>query len=428
MRLRRRIAALQSFFRQRAEALDFADISDPRDPRGVRWPLVTLLQTTMWGLLTVGRSLRATEELSDDLASAGRRLRIPRRVPDSTLGDMLARLDSQALRAHLHKHIRAEHRRKALAPTVLPIGAVSIDGKEIARTRTRCHAACQEQTGLDGQPQYAFRVLNAALISAAAPVCIDQMPVPAHTNEMGSFQDLVRALLAAYGATDLFEVLFTDSGMTSQSNARFVHEQQLGYVMALKRNQPELEGEARRVMSVRTLAEPDAKTPWESDSSRGVIQQQIFRSDELAGWGDWTHLRQVWLVRVFCRPPRGCQGPVQLLEERLYVTNLPRGRLTAEQSLRLVRSHWRIENELHGTLDLQWQEDHGRWVRRGQGLPVCSLLRALAFNLLGLMRAVHLRSDGSRAVTWRRLRDWVRDALMRPLVERFASEVAPATP
>jgi hypothetical protein len=427
MRLRRRIAALQSFFRQRAEALDFDDIGDPRDPRGVRWPLVTLLQTAMWGLLTVGRSLRATEELSDDLAM-GRRLRIPRRVPDSTLGDVLSRLDPQALRAHLHEHIVAEHRRKALAPTVLPLGVVSVDGKEVARTRTRCHAACQEQTGPGGQPQYAFRVLNAALISAAAPVCIDQMPIPAHTNEMGSFQDLVRALLAAYGRIGLFELLFTDAGMTSQSNARFVHEQQLGYVMALKGTQPELLREARRVMSVRTLGEPDAQTEWESDSSRGVIQRQIFRSDEMAGWGDWTHLRQVWLVRVFVRPPRGCEGPVQLLEERLYGTNLPRGRLTAQQCLTLVRAHWRIENEMHGTLDLQWQEDYGRWVRRGQGLPVCSLLRALPFNLLGLMRAVHLRSDGARAVSWRRLRDWVRDALMQPLVERSASEVAPATP
>jgi hypothetical protein len=216
--------------------------------------------------------------------------------------------------------------------------------------------------------------------------------------------------------------------MTSQGNARFVDEHHLGYVMALKGNQPELEREARRIMSLRTVTEPDAQTDWQSDSSRGVIQQQIFRSDELCGWGEWTHLRQLWLVRVLCRPPRGCQGPVRLLEERLYVTNLPRGRLTAEQSLRLVRSHWRIENELHGTLDLQWQEDHGLWVRRGQGLPVCSLLRALAFNLLCLMRSVHLRSDGARAVTWRRLRDWVRDALMRPLVDGSAPEVAVATP
>src|SRR6185295_15609068 len=212
---------------------------------------------------------------------------------------------------------------------------VSIDGKEVARTTEKCHAASQEQTGTDGQPQYAFRVLNASLISAAAPVCIDQMPVPAHTNEMASFQPFVSGLIAAYGRSSLFELLVTDSGSTSESNARFVDDLQLGYVMALKGNQPELEREARRVMAVRTLGEPDAQTDWESDSSRGVIQQQIFRSDEMAGWGSWSHLRQVWLVRVLSRPVRGGHGPIHILEERLYVTNLVPGRLKAQHCLAL---------------------------------------------------------------------------------------------
>lgn len=421
MKLRRRIATFQTFFRQRREALDFRDVPDPRDRRGVRWPVATLLSTAMWGLLTVGRSLRAAEELSADLAS-GDRLR--RRLPDSTLGDALARMAPAPLRRHLHQHVRAEQRRKALAPTVLPLGVVSIDGKETARTAVRWHRACQEQTNTDGRPQFAFRVLNASLISASAPVCIDQMPIPAETNEMGCFPDLLRRLMTEYGRSRLFQVVATDAGMTSEPNARLVDELQLGYVMALKGNQPELEREARALFA--TAAEPEAETAWESDSSRSVIRYQLFRTHELRGWGHWSHLRQVWMVRVLRRPCRGAHGPVQILEERLYVTNLVRGRLQGEQCLRLVRAHWRIENELHGTLDLQWQEDHGRWVRRGNGLPVCGLLRALAFNLLALLRAVHLRSDGARAISWRQLRDWVRDALLLPLLD--APEVAPATP
>lgn len=110
------------------------------------------------------------------------------------------------------------------------------------------------------------------------------------------------------------------------------------------------------------------------------------------------------------------QGPVQILEERLYVTNLVRGRLNGEQMLRLARAHWRIENDCHGSLDIQWQEDHGRWVHRGNGLPVTSLLRALAYNLLSLLRAVHLRTDKSRAARWQQLRDWMRDALVWPSI------------
>lgn len=427
MKLRRRIQTLQTFLHQRREALRFDDIPDPRDARGVRWSLPTLLSAAMWGMLLLGRSLRGAEALSEDLSSS-RRLRIARRVPDSTLGDTLARLDPAALRAHLHEHIRAEQRRKALAPTVLPIGVVSIDGKEIARTEAQWHPDCQEQTGADGRPQFALRVLNASLISAAAPVCIDQMPVPAATNEMASFQPFLTSLLAAYGRSDMIEVVATDSGSTSEANARFVDERQLGYVMALKGNQPDLEREARRVMAARTQEAPDFETPWRSDSSRGVICQQIFRTVEMAGWGTWSHLRQVWLVRTLGRPPFGAQGPARLVEERLYLTNLVVGRLRAEHCLALVRAHWRIENELHGRLDIEWQEDSGRWVRRGNGLLVCALLRALAFNLLALLRAVHLRSEGAREVTWRTLRDWLRDALLQPALQEAALEVATATP
>lgn len=426
MKLRRRISALQTFLRQRREALDFEDFPDPRDPRGVRWPLPTLLNAAMWGMLTIGRSLRATEDLSEDLA--GSRLRIPRRVPDSTLGDVLARLSPEPLRQHLREHIRSEHRRKALAPTVLPIGVVSIDGKEVGRTEARFHPMCQEQTGADGRPQFSFRVLNASLISAAAPVCIDQMPIASKTNEMGTFKEFLDGMLRFYGRSGLFELVVTDAGMTSEQNARFVDERQLGYLMALKGNQPELEREARRVMAVVGVEEPEAQTHWESDSSRGVIRHQIFRSNEMAGWGSWSHLRQVWMVRVLRRPARGGYGPVQILEERLYLTNLPTGRLDGAKALRVVRGHWRIENELHGTLDLQWQEDATRWVRRGNGLPVCALLRALAFNLLSLLRAVHLRSDAGRDVTWRRLRDWLRDALVQPLLGDSEQEATAAFP
>ena len=427
MKLGRRIATLQSFLHQRREALQFDHIPDPRKARGVRWALPTLLSTAMWSLLLLGRSLRGAEALSSDLSSS-KRLRIARRMPDSTLGDALARLEPAPLRAHLHEHIRTELRRKALAPTVLPIGVVSIDGKEVARTAKRWHRDCQEQTGPDGRPQFALRVLNASLVSAAAPVCIDQIPVPASTNEMACFQPFVTSLLACYGRSAMIEVLATDSGSTSEANARFVNEQQLGYVMALKGNQPDLEREARRVMALRTQQAPDFETPWRSDSSRGVICQQIFRTVEMAGWGAWSHLRQVWLVRTLARPSFGAHGPARLVEERLYVTNLVVGRLSAEHSLALVRAHWRIENELHGRLDIEWHEDAGNWVRRGNGLIVCALLRALAFNLLALLRAVHLRSQAARQVTWRTLRDWLRDALLHPALPDAAMEVATPTP
>jgi hypothetical protein len=437
MNLRRLLSRIHSFLAQRREALAFADIPDPRDPRGVRWSLPTLLCTAVFGLLTVARSLRAAEKLSADLAGAARRLGIDRRVPDSTLGDALSRIDPHPLRDHLHAQVRAEHRRKALLPTVVPIGAVSLDGKENGRFDERVHPACQEQTGPDGKPPFAYRVLNATLISAAAAVCIDQMPIAADTNEMATYPSAVEALLHAYGRSDLIELIFCDAGMTSEENARFTHDKQRAYVMAIKGNQPEREREARRVFAALTATEaPEVETPWEVDSSRGRIRRQLFRSAQMAGWGLWSHLRQVWMVRVLKHPGvfdgQERHGPAQVLEERLYGTNLVWGRLRGPDIERLVRAHWRCENNLHGTMDLQWKEDRGLWVRRGNGLPVCGLLRALAYNLLSLLRAVHLRSAAARAATWQQLRDWMRDTLLwMPSLNpppNPAGEVVPGTP
>ena len=417
MKLPRLLTALHCFLVQRRETLCFDDIPDPRKPRGVRWALPTLLSTALLGMLVLSRSLRAAESFSGDLARARRRFGIDRRVPDSTLGDALARLDPEPLREHLHKQVRAEHRRKALVPTVVPIGAVSLDGKENGRFDQRVHPACQEQTGTDGKPQWAFRVMNATLISSAAAVCIDQLPIAADTNEMGTYQKAVDALLLAYGRSDLIELFMSDAGMTSEANARYVDEKHLAYVEAIKGNQPELQAEARRVFAAQTASqEPEVQTPWEVDSSRGRICRQLYRSAEMAGWGDWSHLRQVWLVRVLRHPGfvdgQECLGPVQLLEDRLYATNLVWGRLKGPEIEQLVRAHWRCENNLHGTMDIQWKEDSGLWVRRGNGLPVCGLLRALAYNLLALLRAVHLRSVDSREARWQQLRDWMRDTLL----------------
>lgn len=426
MKLRRRIKVVQSFIGQRRQALRFDGVRDPRRRRGRRWSAQTLLSTATVTLMMQARSLRAAERLSEDLAG-GRLQGLVRRVPDSTLGDFLAEVSPRPLRGHLHDHILAEHRRKALEPTVLPIRAIAVDGKCVATLDHAANRDCQKQSGAEGQAaHWLYRVVNATLISSSAAVCIDQQPIPAKTNDMGVFPSFFAGLMSTYGRANLFDVVTMDAGFCSEKNARLVDDAGKGYWISLKDNQPELRREAERVLLAKTtLCEPEAQTDWESDSSRGWIRRQLWRTDEMAAWAPWTHLRQVVLVRVLARVGR--DGPERVLEDRYYVTNLVRGRLDGDAMLRLVRAHWRIENNLHGTLDIQWQEDAGRWVHRGNGLPVTSLLRVLAYNLLSVMRAVHLRTVEARAATWDQLRNWVRDAMVWPELAGGDVEALPAS-
>jgi Transposase DDE domain len=389
-------------------------------------------------LMLLAKSLRGAERISCDLASGRRRFGVPkRRIPDSTLGDFVAKLSPKTLRAHLHEQVKSEYRRKSLAPTMLPMGVIAIDGKTTATLSEAVHPDCQKHSPKGQVPHYLHRVVNATLISSAAAVCIDQMPIPAKTNDMGVFASFYADLARVYGRTSLFELVTTDAGFTSEANARIVDDDGRGYWMALKQNQPELWQEARRVLiSLSQTTAPEGETHWEQDSSRGWICYQLWRTNEMAGWGKWRHLRQVVLVRVLQSPGplhgKGVkEGPIRILEERLYVTNLVRGRLDGTQLLRLARAHWRIENNLHGTLDIQLQEDHGRWVRRGNGLAVSALLRVIAYNFMEILRTVHLRSAEARSAAWQQLRDWVRDALVWPSLADDASldeEVDPATP
>lgn len=426
MNLPRRTKTIQTFLKQRGDSLRFDAVRDPRRRRGRRWSAQALLSTAVLSLMMLSRSLRGAERLSKDLAQTQRHRGIGRRVPDSTLGDFLSRGSPAPLRRHLFAQVLAEHRRKALEPTVLPLRAIAVDGKNAATLTAEVNPDCQKQSPEGQEPYWLYRVVNATLISSTAAVCIDQMPIPADTNDMGVFPAFFADLMATYGRANLFEVVTTDAGFTSEANARLVDDAGKGYWMALKGNQPELEQEAKRVLGAKAKAEaPEAQTAWEPDSSRGWIRRQLWRTDELAQWGRWSHLRQVVLLRVLVRD--GKDGAERVLEDRFYVTNLVRGRLGAAGMLALVRAHWRIENDLHGSLDIQWQEDHGRWVRRKNGLPVSCLLRVLAYNLLALLRAVHLRSDEAHAAAWLELRDWVRDALISRAFSRDPLEAVIAT-
>jgi predicted transposase YbfD/YdcC len=319
-----------------------------------------------------------------------------------------------------------EHRRKALEPTVLPIRAIAIDGKTNATLKGKVNRDCQKQSGEGEADRYLYLMVNATLISSAAAVCIDRLAIPASTNDMGVFADEYARLKRVYGRAGLFELLSVDAGFTSEENCRLANDDGKAYWAALKGNQPELHAEAKRVLIPTSLSEaPEAQTHWELDSTRGWIRRRLWRTTELAGWGKWPHLRQVVLIQIVQAPGDPCkhiQGPERILEEHFFVTNLVVGRLDGLQLIALMRAHWRIENNFHGSLDVQWEEDHGLWVRRDKGLPVVGLLRAIAYNLLALMRAVHLRSARARRVSWQSLRDWLRDALLWPAQGQMAAD------
>ena len=84
------------------------------------------------GMLSGCRSLKETESLTARLAKGTRRLLgIRGRIPDTTLRDILCRLDWVELREALHRVVLSARRSKTLRSLGFPAGIVAMDGKAV---------------------------------------------------------------------------------------------------------------------------------------------------------------------------------------------------------------------------------------------------------------------------------------------------------
>jgi predicted transposase YbfD/YdcC len=256
-----------------------------------------------------------------------------------------------------------------------------------------------------------MHTLHAVLVTASSQPCIDQLLIPGKTNEMASLSEFVERLVKSYGTETLFEVVSVDAGMTSAANARFISRADLRYVMAVKDNQPTLLSEIQRqcgfgkhkqVQYIRT-----ATTPWENYRGKSV-RRELYRSNEIAAWPEWETAKQAWRVK---QTTRNADGNLSI-ENRYFITNLPKDRLSAREILMLVRLHWGVENGCHWTMDVILGEDERVWCTKGKALRMLSWMRLLAYNILRMLKDRYLRSPKSRTMPWDDIRRYIVQALL----------------
>lgn len=418
-RLTRRIVGLVS---ARLPDLELQQVPDSRDPRWVSWPLVTVLRALLTCLAASCTGLRQAEELTDQMSSAMRRkLGIRGRIPDTTMRTIASGLDPDDIRQCMHQQIRAASRRKALVPDHLPFNVAMLDGKSTALPSCDDHFA-QRQSN-DSRLIGLLRTMTCSLVTTAAQPCVDAIPIPANTNEMGHFRCCVDLLLAAYGSIDLFRMVAADAGNCCQAHARHVRDAGLHYLFGLKDNQPTLAAEAARLLG--GLEQPVACSDDRKGNSRRVVRR-LFVTEQLAGF-EWEHLRTVLRVQSLTYE----HGKLAATEDRYFVSSLPLSRLTGAQWLRIVRLMWGVENAVHCTLDKSMREDEHPWIQSNpKAALVIALLRRIAYNLLALFRSVTLRSERSRSTTWKLLMRWVELALLTATHDDVAglrSRYAPAS-
>ena len=111
--------------------------------------------------------------------------------------------------------------------------------------------------------------------------------------------------------------------------------------------------------------------------------RRLWTSTELQGYLDFLHAAQVFVIQR--DTPQRVTDKFRA-ETAYRVTSLSSQKANPVRWLALNRSHWEIENRLHGVRDWAFDEDRCR-IRPGAGARVMASLRNLVISRLRLAGA-----------------------------------------
>ena len=199
-------------------------------------------------------------------------------------------------------------------------------------------------------------------------VTLGQVPVGEKQNEITALP-LLRNML------DLSDTVCSGDAMFTQKKiAKGFQEVGADYVLALKANQPKFFERVQKEFSGNYASTIHRETV---EKNRGWVEARSLRCStrisKVDPKSDWKGLQAVLELKT-----KKTKGEEFSIETRYYITSL---KPDLGIVLRVIRSHWGIENGLHRTLDVFFKEDACQ-VRHKTGAANLSVLRKLAGSIL----------------------------------------------
>lgn len=331
-----------------------AAVPDPRDRRGTRHTITTILLIATAAVLTGARSFTAIGEWAADLpqhllaalgARQDRRCGLYRAPTEATLRRVVSRVDGDAVDAAFGAW---------LTTRAQGFAAIAVDGKTLRGT-------C-DKTGQDG-------VHLLAAMTHGSGIVVAQREVGSKTNEITCFEPLLSTV-------DMTGVVVTaDALHTQRSHARhLVADLGADYVLTVKENQPTL------------FAQLDA-LPWTQapvhtteNTGHGRLERRTVRVLPAPKDIAFPYAAQAFLIERYVTDTGGGKRSAVAV---LGVTSLAETRADATMIALHARNHWQIENKLHYVRDVTYREDASR-VRAGNAPRVMASFRNLAVSVLRL--------------------------------------------
>ncbi|NES13367.1 ISAs1 family transposase [Micromonospora sp. PPF5-17B] len=332
-------------------------VPDPRDPRGRRYGLSSLLAVGVCAVIAGACTFAAVHDWVRDLdRSRWRALGFSDTVPAATtLWRLLIRVDASVLQQVLTRWLRARSGPLQITSRRWRL-VIAIDGKVLRGSRT-----------VDGRQVHLL-----AAYDTHTGIVLGQVQITAKSNEIPAFTPLLDLIIGQLGS--LHGVVIVADAMHAQTaHARAVAQRGGALMVAVKANQPNLYRQLKALPWADVPIGDQQRDRGHGRRETRTVKALTVRTD---GGLAFPHAQQA--VRI--TRTRTIKGTTSR-ETAYYTVSLPAADAHPTDLAAFARNEWLIENSLHHVRDVTFREDAHK-ARTGSGPAVMATLRntAIAYH------------------------------------------------